>query len=53
MGNVGLDLDMDRIGDAGAEELENDIVRRSRRPRLEPSLSSVSNMLFHLPRRAY
>ena len=27
--------------------------RRSKRPRLEPSLSSASNMLFHLPRRAY
>ena len=27
--------------------------RMSKRPRLEPSLSSASNMLFHLPRRAY
>ena len=27
--------------------------RRSKRPRLEPSLSSASNILFHLPRRAY
>ena len=25
--------------------------RRSKRPRLEPSLSSASNILFHLPRR--
>ena len=27
--------------------------RMSKRPRLEPSLSSASNMLFHLPRRAF
>ena len=27
--------------------------RMSKRPRLEPSLSSASNILFHLPRRAY
>ena len=27
--------------------------RMSKRPRLEPSLSSASNILFHLPRRAF